>query len=64
MRTDTYEARRDICAVHVTLNGKPATISGALVNHGTVSSLDGELSAQWSWPAIERIVNTNKQFKL
>jgi hypothetical protein len=39
-----------------TLNGRPAQISGIKERFATVRSLDGELSAQFSWQAVERIV--------
>lgn len=47
----------------VTLNGKPAKVSGIRKPFATVTQLGTGLSAEWSWEAVERVVNRDGKFK-
>lgn len=49
-------ARLGLIVDGATLNGRPAQISGLKERFATVRSDDGQLSGQWSWKAVERIV--------
>jgi len=54
--TEAEDVRRKLCEVPATLNGEPARISGYRNDFATVTQLDSGLSAEWSWPAVRRIV--------
>lgn len=43
----------------ITLNGKPATISGAKLLFPQVAALDGSCNAEWNWTAIKHIITNN-----
>jgi hypothetical protein len=47
----------------VTLDGKPAVISGYKMPFATVTQLSTGLSAEWSWEAVERIVTKGGDFQ-
>ena len=55
--------RRELCGALVTLDGKPARISGAREPFATVTDLDSGLSAQWSWASAAGIVSRGGAFK-
>ena len=60
----TYEQRKEIMAQPVTLNGKPATVSGGMTKFAVIRQLGGGLSFEWSWSAVARIVkNKGGEFK-
>lgn len=46
----------------VTLNGKPATVTGRLCSFAIVRTLDGSMAIEWAWPAVERIVANGGRF--
>ena len=59
----TPDERRDAYSnLRVTLNGKPADISGFRNRFATVWAR-GVGSAEWSWDAVERIVKAGGRFK-
>jgi len=61
----TPEERREKYAeLEVTLDMRPAKIIGFCRSHGTIASLDNALVGQWSWQAIDRIVEKDKRFRL
>lgn len=43
----------------ITLNGKPATISGAKLLFPTVAALDGSCNATWNWTSIKHIITNS-----
>lgn len=60
----TTEQKYDLINVRVTLNGKPAKISGARMQFATVATLDSSGTAvEFSWPAVARIVAAGGKFK-
>ena len=48
--------KRALCGERVTLDGEPATISGADLPFATVRSLDGRMFAEWAWETVQRVV--------
>jgi hypothetical protein len=56
--------RRELCAGRVTINGRPATISGVQQKFALVRSLDGHYCAEWAWTTTERIVAQGGDFQL
>ena len=48
----------------VTLDGRPATVSGFMLKFAKVRSLDGKFSGEWSWPAAVRVVDNGGAFYL
>jgi hypothetical protein len=60
----TPERRRELCAERVTLDGRPATISGYSQPFAMVRSLDGKSGAEWSWETVARIVANGGAFRL
>ena len=58
------EARREAYSGRtVTLNGKPAIISGFALDFASVGTLDPSGGAfQWSWHAVARIVSRGGRF--
>lgn len=60
---EEYAKRLKLTAATVTLNGLPAKVSGVNKQFATVTQLKTGLSAEWSWEAVERIVNRDGKFK-
>lgn len=59
----TAEHKYDLIAAHVTLNGKPAKISGERQPCAVVSTVDPSGPAvEFSWPAAARIVAAGGKF--
>ena len=57
----SYDERKALCARRdITLNGQPATISGAMMKFAVVRSIDFE--GEWNWPAVKRIVAKGGKF--
>lgn len=54
--------RNALAAKPVTLNGQQATIGGVRKPFAVVTQLGTGLSAEWSWEAVERIVNRGGAF--
>ena len=57
------EQRRALCCTPCTLDGKPATVCGALLDYAVVRSLDGLRGAEFSWTANKRILSKGGKFK-
>ncbi len=57
------EDRFALCAEKITLNGRPAKISGAGRPFARVTDSQTGLSAEWSWRAVARIVAKGGQFR-
>ena len=55
--------RRELCQKVVRLNGKPARISGWAHDFAMVTDLETGLSAEWSWEAVQRVVDNGGEFK-
>lgn len=43
----------------VTLNGRPARVKGRLLKFPTIHTDDGELSAEFAWETIIRVIREN-----
>ena len=41
----------------VTLDGRPATITGYQNKFATIRSVDGKLSGEWSWAAVDLVID-------
>jgi hypothetical protein len=54
--------RYELMAAVVTLNGRPATISGARQPFALVRDDDGR-SYEWSWSTVQRVVANGGDFK-
>jgi hypothetical protein len=54
---ETANYRRGFCDEKVTLNGRPASISGALLRFAIVSDNETGLACEFAWPTVERICN-------
>ena len=59
----THEDRVALCNASVTLDGKPAIISGTKLKFPTIHNKAGQ-AGQWSWPAVQRIVKDGGRFTL
>ena len=59
----TKEDRAALCESRVTLNGRPAKISGYGLPFATVTDRQTGLSAEWSWEAVARIVARSGNFQ-
>ncbi len=57
--------RRELCELkHLTLNGKPAQLSGALLRFPIVTDRETGLSCEFSWVAVYNIIeNRNGKFR-
>jgi hypothetical protein len=55
------EEREALMATPVTLNGRPALISGRLAPFAMVRTNDGERAyvGEWSWHAVRHVIETN-----
>jgi hypothetical protein len=61
---EVLEKRSGFCHTNgITLDGKPAVISGYRNSFAKVTQLSTGLSAEWSWEAVERIVAKGGKFK-
>lgn len=58
----TDEQKAELCATPVTLNGRPAVISGWKQPFATVKVLNGGLSIDYSWQAVACIVERGGDF--
>jgi hypothetical protein len=60
----TTEQKYELIAQHVTLNGKPAKISGARQQFAMVATLNSEGAAvEFAWTTVARIVAAGGKFK-
>lgn len=59
----TLDQRRELCAAKVTLNGQPATISGAMRDFAVVRDIKTGLGAEWAWVTVARIVANGGRFR-
>lgn len=59
----TTEQKYALIEAPVTLDGKPAKISGALKQVATVAALPDGLAIEFSWQAVARIVASGGNFK-
>jgi len=57
----TTAEREELMAKPVTLNGRPALISGRLAPFAMVRTNDGERAyvGEWAWPTIRRVIEEN-----
>lgn len=63
MNSTAHLERLALCAAHITLNGKPAAISGARCDFATVTELPNGARYEWAWPTVARIVANGGTFK-
>ena len=47
-----------------TLNGKPAKVMGRAHRFATIGTLDGTMSAEWSWQTVDAIMKRTKSFQM
>lgn len=59
----TYENRVKLCNTEVWLDEKPARICGILNPFATVYEIDSNVSFEFSWKTVEKIVASTKCFK-
>lgn len=45
------------------LDGQPAKVVGWMLDFPSVVQLNGPLSLQWSWAAVNRIMSGDRHFK-
>ena len=58
-----YQSRREACASRVTIDGRPAVITGAREPFAHVRSLDGVSDVEFSWVAIARVLDKGGAFR-
>jgi len=63
MRQNRLEQRRQLCEAAVTLDGRPAKISGAHNEYATVTALPDGPSYEWRWAAAAYIVAKDGAFR-
>jgi len=56
----TKDDRYALCATAVTLNDRPARITGARLDFARVTDVATGLSAEWAWPTVAHIVRDGK----
>ena len=56
------DTRHRLCDTPVTLDGAPATVSGARNDFATVRLRSTGLSAEWAWETVARIVERGGDF--
>jgi hypothetical protein len=54
----SIEDRRKLAEARVTLDGRPAVISGIQNDFAKVTVLDTGESYTWSWPGVKRVIET------
>lgn len=60
----TTEQKYELIASRVTLNGKPAKVSGARLQFATVATLNSDGAAvEFAWPTVARIIAAGGKFK-
>lgn len=59
----TYDRRCELIAEHVTLDGKPAIITGSKQRFATVAQLGSALKVEFAWATVARIVANGGAFK-
>jgi len=47
----------------ITLNGKPATVSGIYHKFAVIRQLNGTARAEWNWETAKRIINNGGKFQ-
>jgi len=57
------DQRIALCEAKVTLNGKPAAVSGYNLPFAHVTQLKSGLSAEWSWTAVALVVSRGGDFR-
>jgi hypothetical protein len=57
------DARRALCEARVTLNGRPARISGAQLEFAVVRDTVTGLACEWAWETAARIVARGGAFR-
>jgi hypothetical protein len=59
----SIQERHALMIAEVTLDGRPAIISGWALDYAQVRSLDGALSGEWAWTTAARIVGRGGAFR-
>lgn len=60
----TLEEKRELCTKEVTLDGKPAYITGAKNSFAAVRFRDSGAACEWAWETVKFIVEQrNGAFK-
>lgn len=64
MKYITTEQKYNLIEARVTLDGKPAKVSGARKQFATVATLDTDGPAiEFAWPTVARVVAAGGAFK-
>jgi hypothetical protein len=59
----TYDERYALCGGGVTLNGQPATVTGAQHAFAMVRDVRSGLGCEWAWETVARIRANGGAFK-
>ena len=59
----TYRERLELCRASVTLDGKPAAISGARLPFAKVAVLPNGAVREWPWESVREIVANGGRFE-
>lgn len=62
-RYPTRDERQAMCGMAVTLNGKPAKVSGVNLDFARVTDKATGLSCEWAWPTVRRIIERGGKFQ-
>jgi hypothetical protein len=54
---------RSFVGQECTLDGKPATVAGRLLDHGIVAQYPQGLRVEFAWPTIARIMTAGGEFR-
>ncbi len=63
MSTTPVINRHHLVLASVTLNGKPARVTGIRNDYALVMALRGETSAEFAWSTVESVVSSGGNFK-
>ena len=61
--TYTEIDRSKLCQTVVTLNDRPARITGSMHDFATVRDVETGLSAEWAWPTVALVVSRGGAFR-
>lgn len=52
----TEDERHALCEAKVTIDGRPAKVTGARLDFARVYDLESGLSCEWAWPTVAYVV--------
>lgn len=59
----TREERQQLCEARVTLNGRPAYVSGTQRDFARVTDRGTGLSCEWAWETAALVISRGGKFK-